>query len=105
MKVNIKCIHCEVDKHIQEFLKEKLYEIGNNYNWLKVATFYLKIEKNNRDQDKIVELLITAKEVEFFTKGQDETFVLAANKAINGIKRQLNKQKARHFSHAISTPL
>jgi putative sigma-54 modulation protein len=105
MKVNLKCIHCEVDKHIQEFLKEKIYEIGNNYDWLKMATIYLKIEKNNQNKDKIVELLITAKKFELFTKGQAETFVLASLKAINAMKHQVSKQKAKHFSHAVSTPI
>lgn len=105
MKVNVKYIHCEQDKRIEETLKEKLYTLGDRYDWIKDGTIYLKIDKEEHGHDKIVEILINTYGTEIYSEGQAKTFELALKKAMHGVNHQIEKNKGKYFEHATSTPL
>lgn len=104
MKVTIQCIHCEVDARIQERIQEKLYKMGVIYSWITEGTLYFKMEENSKDKNKVVELLLTVPGPDVYAKGQEETFELAAKKAIEGIRHQLKKHKGKAFAHSNDTP-
>lgn len=99
MKVTVQCIHCEVRNVFQERLKGMVNRLEDKYDWIIDGTIYFKEEKNDHKRSMVVEILLSIPGPDVFAKGQDESFELAANKAMAGIEHQLKKHKEKDFSH------
>ncbi len=98
MEITFQCLHCAADERFQDNLSEKLYKLGKKYDWIEDATVYLKTENNQHNREKIVELLLHVTGPDVYAKAQEESFELAAKKALEGIRRQLRKHKGKDFS-------
>jgi putative sigma-54 modulation protein len=95
MKTQIQSIHFDADKKLQDFIYDKTDELFEVYNRIENCDVILKMDKDNKNKDKVVEINMNIPGNRLFVKNHAETFEIAFEMAINEIKKQLAKQKEK----------
>ncbi|MGZ4116479.1 MAG: HPF/RaiA family ribosome-associated protein, partial [Bacteroidia bacterium] len=67
------------------------------FNEIESCDIILKLDKNDQDKNKIVEINLNIPNNRFFAKDQSESFEIAFDKAIDQIKKQLVKHKEKVY--------
>ena len=104
MKIIIQSIHFEAEKRVYDLVRKKLDKLGETYDWILNGTVFLKIDKNDKDKDKVVEIKLSVPGPYIYADAREESFDLAINSAIEGVRRQLKKLKEKFegdTSHSI----
>lgn len=83
----------EIDESMQDRLKLKLHKMGAKFNWIKEGTVYFKVEKNDDNKDKVVELLLKIPGHDIYAQAQEETFIDAIKESLEGVRKQLEMHK------------
>jgi len=98
MKLQVHSIHFDADKKLVDFLQKKIDKLETFYDRIIDGEVYLRLEKNGAKENKITQLKINIPGHSLFAKEQAESFEAAADKAIEGIRRQLKRQKEKMYS-------
>lgn len=95
MKTQIQSIHFDADKKLQDFIHVKIDELFEIYSRIENCDVILKIDKDSKNKDKVVEINLNIPGNRLFVKNYAETFEIATEMAINEIKKQLAKHKKK----------
>lgn len=95
MKLQMHSIHFDADQKLTEFIQRKADKLDTYYDNLIDGEVFLRIDKNGKNENKIVEIKLNGPGRQFFAKNQSETFEAAADDAIEGLRRQIKKFKEK----------
>jgi putative sigma-54 modulation protein len=95
MKVNIQSIHFDADKKLLDFITKKVEKTKTFYEGIDNAKVYLKLDKDNHGENKVVEVKLNAAGHEVFAKENSSTFEAAVDIVVDKINAQVKKHKEK----------
>lgn len=93
MKTHIQSIHFIADEQLKNLILEKVYNLEKVYKRIESCTITLRLDKNNKNKNKVVEINMNIPGSRLFVVDQSEKFEVAATLAIDEMRRQLLKRK------------
>ncbi len=95
MRITVQSIHFSADKKLLAFIQKKADKLDQFFDQIISAEVYLKLEKTEDEQNKITEIKLILPGNQLFAKEQCKTFEEAADLAIESLRRQVDKHKAK----------
>lgn len=95
MKVNINSVHFKVDKKLVQFIEQKVDKLSQYYDDIIGSDVSLKVSNKSDRENKIAEIRVNIKGSDLFASKQCDTFEEATDQAVEALKRQLTKRKAK----------
>ena len=93
MNIQIHAIHFAADKQLKFFLNAKVEKLIAIDDSIINADIYLKVDKPESHDNKIVEIKLHSSYGEFFAKKQSNSFEESADLATNALRKQILKHK------------
>lgn len=95
MKIRVQSIHFTADKKLLDFIQKKENKLDQFYDQTIGGDVYLRLEKTEDEANKIVEIKLMIPGNDLFAKEQCKSFEEATDKAIESLRRQLEKHKEK----------
>lgn len=95
MQKQVRTIHFKADKDLLKFIEEKLDKLTLISQGITNCDVYLKLEKEVRHENKLVEIKLHVPGKELFAKKHSTSFEDATNHALDALKKQLIKEKEK----------
>jgi len=92
MNIKIQSVHFSADKQLKEFISKKLEKLVSIDDNIINANIYLKIDKPESFDNKIVEIKLHSSLGEYFAKKQANSF----EESVDLVSHALRKQILRH---------
>lgn len=99
MKIRVQSIHFTADVKLLNFIQKKADKLDQFYDQIIGGDVYLKLENTEDEANKITEIRLMIPGNDLFAKEQCKSFEEATDKAIESLKRQLDKHKEKVRSH------
>lgn len=99
MKIRVQSIHFTADIKLLDFIQKKADKLDQFFDQIISGEVYLKLENTDDEANKITEIKLIIPGNDLFAKEQCKTFEEATDKAIESLKRQLDKHKEKVRSH------
>ena len=93
MKLKVQSIHFDADVKLLAYIQEKVDKLTHFYDHIIDGEVYLKIEKSNNSENKIMEIKIKVPGKILFAKEQRKTFEEATDLAVEALSKQVKKEK------------
>lgn len=100
MKIRVQSIHFTADVKLLDFIQKKADKLDQFFDQIMSGDVYLRLEKTEDEANKIAEIKLSIPGNDLFAKEQCKTFEEATDKAIESLRRQLEKHKEKVRSHA-----
>ena len=91
MDIQIHSIHFNADKDLLAFIKSKLNKLITFNDSIISADVFLRIEKNNEMENKLVDIKIHVPGKELFAKRHATSFEAAVDEVTEALRRQVVK--------------
>ena len=95
MDFKVNTVHFTADKKLIDFIHDKVKKLGLMSDQIITSEVYLRIDKNDERENKIAEVKLLMPGSELFAKKQCKSFEEAADSAVDALKKQLEKYKAK----------
>ena len=95
MNIKIHSIHFDADSKLLEFIDQKVKKLQLFYDNIISTEVFLRLEKVQDMENKIVEIKLEIRGNDMFAKKQSKTFEEATDLAIEALRRQLIKHKTK----------
>ncbi|HLU89518.1 MAG TPA: ribosome-associated translation inhibitor RaiA [Cyclobacteriaceae bacterium] len=95
MKLQMQSIHFVADQKLIDFIQKKTDKLETFYDQIIDGEVIMKLDKNDRSENKILEIKINVPGKQMFAKHQAESFESAADEVIEGLRRQIKKYKQK----------
>jgi|TARA_Y100000592_G_C5383246_1_gene274511 putative sigma-54 modulation protein len=95
MKLQMHSIHFDADRKLIDFIQKKADKLDTFYDRIIDGEVFMRLDKNERNENKIVEIKLNVPGKQFFAKHQTDSFEGAADEAIEGLRRQIKKYKEK----------
>ena len=95
MKLQIHSIHFDADRKLIDFIQRKADKLDTFYDQIIDGEVFLRLDKNDNNANKIVEIKLNVPGKQFFAKNQADSFEAASDDAIEGLRRQIKKYKEK----------
>ncbi len=104
MKLQMHSIHFTADEKLLGFIQRKLQKLETFYDRITGGEVFLKLDKgeNSKLRDKIIEVKIKVPGGELFVKEHGQTFEEATDIALEALKSQIKKFKAKNTDSKIT---
>ncbi|MCU0437805.1 MAG: ribosome-associated translation inhibitor RaiA [Raineya sp.] len=99
MKVQMQSIHFDADIKLLDFIQKKLDKLETFYDRVTDGEVYLRLDKSEQKDNKIVEIKINVPGNVIFAKSQKSSFEAAADDAVESLRRQITKFKEKATAH------
>lgn len=99
MKIRVQSIHFTADIKLLDFIQKKADKLDQFFDQIISGEIYLKLENTEDEANKITEIKLIISGNDLFAKEQCKTFEEATDKAIESLRRQLDKHKEKVRSH------
>ena len=99
MKIRVQSIHFTADVKLLDFIQKKADKLDQFFDQIISGEVYLKLENTDVEENKITEIKLLIPGNDLFAKEQCKTFEEATDKAVESLKRQLDKRKEKLRSH------
>ena len=97
MDVQVQSIRFVADQKLISFVKQKLSKLNLFFDQIVDAEVFLKIDKANNNENKIVEIKLNIPGKDLFAKKLGKSFEEATDDSIEAIRRQLKRHKGKLF--------
>ncbi|MDG2363924.1 MAG: ribosome-associated translation inhibitor RaiA [Flavobacteriales bacterium] len=94
MKVQIHSIHFDADKALLAFIESKLQKLTVFNDTIISSEVFLRVEKRDRKENKLVEIKLHIPGKELFAKRNSISFEAAADEVVEALRRQIAKAQA-----------
>ena len=94
MKVQIHSIHFDADKALLAFIETKLQKLTVFNDTIISSEVFLRVEKRDRKENKLVEIKLHIPGKELFAKKNSLSFEAAADEVVEALRRQIAKAQA-----------
>ena len=91
MDIQIHAIHFDADRDLLTFIKSKLNKLITFNDSIISADVFLRIEKNDERENKVVDIKIHVPGKELFAKKQSSSFESAVDEVTEALRRQVLK--------------
>jgi|TARA_B100000674_G_C37175406_1_gene617194 putative sigma-54 modulation protein len=95
MEIQVQSIHFNADQKLITFIKERLNKLNLFYDQIIGSEVYLRLDKSDVNQNKIVEIKLNIPGKDLFAKKQCKSFEEATDVTIDALRRQLKKHKGK----------
>ena len=95
MDIQLQSIHFDADKKLVRFIKERLSKLNLFYDQIIGSEVFLRLDKSDKNLNKIVEIKLNIPGKELFAKKQCKTFEEATDETIDALRRQIKKHKGK----------
>lgn len=97
MKVDVKIqsVHFDADKKLLNFIQGRVDKLTQFYDKITGGEVFLRLDKNDKAQNKIVEIKLLIPGSDLFAKKQSASFEESADSAVEAIRRQIVKRKGK----------
>ena len=95
MKIRVQSIHFTADIKLLDFIQKKADKLDQFFDQIISGEVYLKLENTEDEANKITEIKLVIPGNDLFAKEQCKTFEEATDKAIESLKRQVDKHKEK----------
>ena len=95
MKIRVQSIHFTADIKLLDFIQKKADKLDQFFDQIISGEVYLKLEKTEDEANKITEIKLIIPGNDLFAKEQCKTFEEATDKAIESLRRQVDKHKEK----------
>lgn len=95
MDFKVNTVHFTADKKLVDFIHEKVKKLGMMSDQIIASEVYLRVDKHGDKENKVAEVKLLVPGSELFAKKQCKSFEEAADSAVDALKRQLEKYKAK----------
>lgn len=95
MDFKVNTVHFTADEKLVDFIHGKVKKLEMMYDDIVSSEVYLRLDKNNEQENKVAEVKILLPGNELFAKKQCKSFEEAADLAVRALKRQVEKHKAK----------
>ena len=99
MRIRIQSIHFDADAKLTDFIESKIKKLETFYDKIVDSEVYLKVDNNEQNDNKVVEIKMGIPGKSLFAKEQKGSFEAAADEAVDALRRQLKKHKEKQFAH------
>lgn len=101
MKINFQSVNFNADQKLVNFIREKLDKLERHFDHVVIADVYLKLDNNNKKENKISEILLSIPGDEVICKKRGKRFEVGIDECVNSLERQLQKRKKK-FNQAVA---
>ena len=95
MKVNINSVHFKTDKKLEYFIEKKIGKLSGLSESLIGSEVTLRVDNSETRDNKVAEIRLLIKGHDLYAKKQSKTFEEATDTAVDALKKQLEKIKAK----------
>lgn len=88
-------IHFVADQKLIDFIQKKTDKMDTYYDQIIDGEVIMRLDKNNRSENKIVEIKLNVPGKQLFAKHQAESFESATDEVMEGLRRQIKKYKEK----------
>ncbi|MGB4776164.1 MAG: ribosome-associated translation inhibitor RaiA [Daejeonella sp.] len=99
MKIRVQSIHFTADAKLLDFIQKKADKLDQFFDQIIGGEIYLKLENTEDVANKITEIKLIIPGNDLFAKEQCKTFEEATDKAVESLRRQIEKHKEKGRSH------
>ena len=98
MKLQMHAVHFNADQKLLDFIQEKVDKLETFFDRIIDGEVFLRLEKDPKKQNKVVEIKINIPNHTLFAKGQDSSFEAATFETVESLRRQLKKHKEKMYA-------
>jgi putative sigma-54 modulation protein len=95
MKLQIHSIHFDADQKLIEYIEKKTNKLHTFFDRITDGEVFLKLEKGEAIENKIVEIKLNIPGGEVFVKEKSRTFEAATDIGVEALEKQLKKFKEK----------
>lgn len=95
MKVTIQTLHFKADRKLEDFINGKLDKLGSVYENVIGSEVTLRLENVDDNNNKIADIRLIIPGYDLFASKQSKSFEEAADQAVEALRKQLTKRKAK----------
>jgi putative sigma-54 modulation protein len=95
MEIQFQNTNFKADKKLLDLITQKLNKLEHYYDKIIVASVYLKVQKSEDKENKVIEIKMNVSNSTLFVEEHDKTFENALDKAEDALKSQLIKYKQK----------
>jgi len=95
MKLQMHSIHFDADNKLVDFIQKKADKLETFFDRIIDGEVFLRIEKNESNENKVIEIKLNIPGNQLFAKQQSSSFEAAADEAVESLRRQLKKHKEK----------
>ena len=88
-------VHFTVDQKLVDFIHDKVKKLELMNDSIISSEVFLRLDKSSEKENKVAEVKILIPGHELFAKKQCKSFEEAADSAVDALKKQVEKYKAR----------
>ncbi len=88
-------IHFDADVKLINFIQKKTGKLETYYDQIIDGEVFMRLDKNDKSENKIVEIKLNVPGRQFFAKSQNESFEAAADESVEALRRQIKKYKEK----------
>jgi len=93
MKIRVQSIHFTADSKLLDFIQRRVDKLDQFFDQIISGEVYLKLENTEDEENKITEIKVLIPGNDLFAKEQCKTFEEATDRAIESLRRQVDKHK------------
>ncbi|GHB30276.1 MULTISPECIES: ribosome hibernation-promoting factor, HPF/YfiA family [Mongoliitalea] len=95
MKLQMHSIHFDADQKLIDFIQKKADKLDTFYDRIVDGEVFMRLDKNEKNENKIVEIKLNVPGKILFAKQQADSFEAATDEAVEALRRQLKKFKEK----------
>ncbi len=99
MKLQMHSIHFDADTKLLDFIQKKLDKLETFYDRIIDGEVFLRVEKDESQENKIIEIKLNSPKNQFFSKERSRSFRAGTDAAVEALRRQLKKHKEKEMAH------
>ena len=99
MKLQMHSIHFNADVVLIDLIQKKADKLETFFDRIIDGEVFMRLEKNESNENKIVEVKLNIPGNQLFAKEHAKTFEAAADEAVESLRRQLKKHKEKLIAH------
>ena len=97
MEVQVQSIRFDADQKLIDFIKQRVNKLNIFFDQIIDTEVYLKIDRANIKDNKIVEIKLNIPGKELFAKKQCKSFEEATDETVEALRRQIKRHKGKLF--------
>ncbi len=95
MKLQMHSIHFDADQKLLDFISKKAGKLDTFYDRIIDGEVFLRLNKDVKNENKIVEIKLNIPGQQLFAKEQSKSFEAATDQAVEALRRQIRKYKEK----------
>ena len=99
MKLQMHSIHFDADVKLLDFIQKKVDKLETFYDRIIDGEVFLRVEKDDNNENKVVEIKLNGPKNQFFSKERAKSFEAGTDAAVEALRRQLKKHKEKIMAH------